>query len=78
MDTAKPRTLPFSKRGFNFETTMWIFTRVTVLIMYALMLGWRGSSADSSSARRQAQTSAMCCTGHSFRTWRRIRLGRYG
>lgn len=36
--TAKPRILPFSKRGFNFETTMWLFTRVTVLIMYALIL----------------------------------------
>ena len=32
------RTLPFSKRGFNFETTMWLFTRVTVLILYALIL----------------------------------------
>ena len=38
METAKPRTLPLSKRGFNFETTMWLFTRVTVLIMYALIL----------------------------------------
>lgn len=38
MDTVKPRTLPLSKRGFNFETTMWLFTRVTVLIMYALIL----------------------------------------
>ena len=38
METAKPRTLPFSKRGFNFETTMWLFTRITVLIMYALIL----------------------------------------
>lgn len=36
--TAKPRTLPFSKRGFNFETIMWLFTRITVLIMYALIL----------------------------------------
>jgi succinate dehydrogenase hydrophobic anchor subunit len=38
MDTAKPRTLPLSKRGFNFETTMWLFTRITVIIMYALIL----------------------------------------
>lgn len=38
MDTPRPRTLPFSKRGFNFETTMWLFTRVTVLIMYGLIL----------------------------------------
>jgi succinate dehydrogenase hydrophobic anchor subunit len=38
METAKPRTLPFSKRGFNFETTMWLFTRITVIIMYALIL----------------------------------------
>ena len=32
------RTLPFSKRGFNFETTMWIFTRFTVIVMYLLIL----------------------------------------
>lgn len=32
------RTLPLSKRGFNFETTMWIFTRVTVIAMYGLIL----------------------------------------
>jgi succinate dehydrogenase hydrophobic anchor subunit len=38
METAKPRTLPLSKRGFNFETTMWLFTRITVIIMYALIL----------------------------------------
>ena len=38
METAKPRTLPLSKRGFNFETTMWLFTRITVMIMYALIL----------------------------------------
>jgi succinate dehydrogenase hydrophobic anchor subunit len=38
METAKPRTLPFSKRGFNFETIMWLFTRITVLIMYTLIL----------------------------------------
>ena len=32
------RTLPFSKRCFNFETTMWIFTRFTVIVMYLLIL----------------------------------------
>ena len=32
------RTLPLSKRGFNFETTMWVFTRFTVLAMYGLIL----------------------------------------
>lgn len=32
------RTLPLSKRGFNFETTMWIFTRFTVIVMYLLIL----------------------------------------
>ena len=37
-NTAKPRILPFSKRGFNFETTMWVFTRFTVIVMYALIL----------------------------------------
>ncbi len=32
------RTLPLSKRGFNFETIMWLFTRLTVIAMYGLIL----------------------------------------
>jgi succinate dehydrogenase hydrophobic anchor subunit len=32
------RTLPLSKRGFNFETFMWAFTRFTVIAMYGLVL----------------------------------------
>jgi succinate dehydrogenase hydrophobic anchor subunit len=32
------RTLPLSRRGFNFETFMWAFTRFTVIAMYGLML----------------------------------------
>lgn len=32
------RTLPLSKRGFNFETFMWAFTRLTVIAMYGLIL----------------------------------------
>ena len=32
------RTLPLSKRGFNFETVMWMFTRITVLAIYGLIL----------------------------------------
>ena len=32
------RTLPLSKRGFNFETIMWMFTRLTVLAIYGLIL----------------------------------------
>lgn len=34
----KPRTLPLSKRGLNFEMLMWIFTRLSALAMYALIL----------------------------------------
>ncbi len=34
----KPRTLPLSKRGLNFEMAMWIFTRLSALAMYALIL----------------------------------------
>jgi len=30
------RTLPLSKRGLNFETFMWAFTRFTVIAMYGL------------------------------------------
>jgi succinate dehydrogenase hydrophobic anchor subunit len=37
MTTAK-RTLPLSKRGFNFETIMWFFTRLSAFAMYAFML----------------------------------------
>ena len=32
------RTLPIAKRGFNFETFMWAFTRFTVIAMYGLIL----------------------------------------
>jgi len=32
------RTLPISKRGFNFETFMWAFTRFTVIAIYGLFL----------------------------------------
>ena len=36
--STKPRTLPISKRGMNFETFMWFFTRLTALGMYLLIL----------------------------------------
>ena len=32
------RTLPLNKRGFNFETFMWAFTRFTVVAMYGLII----------------------------------------
>jgi succinate dehydrogenase hydrophobic anchor subunit len=38
MATTKPRTLPLSKRGLNFEMFMWMFTRLSALAMYALIL----------------------------------------
>ena len=38
MATTKPRTLPLSKRGLNFEMMMWLFTRLSALGMYALIL----------------------------------------
>jgi succinate dehydrogenase hydrophobic anchor subunit len=34
----KTRTLPVSKRGLNFEMTMWLFTRLSALGMYLLIL----------------------------------------
>jgi len=34
----KSRTLPFSKRGLNFEMFMWLVTRLTALAMYTLLL----------------------------------------
>ena len=38
MATTKPRTLPITKRGLNFEMFMWLFTRLSALGMYALIL----------------------------------------
>ena len=38
MATTKPRTLPLSKRGLSFEMFMWLFTRLSALAMYALIL----------------------------------------
>ncbi|HEX2696705.1 MAG TPA: hypothetical protein VHM28_03295 [Anaerolineales bacterium] len=38
MTTAKSRTLPLDKRGFNFEMFMWLFTRLSALGMYGLVL----------------------------------------
>ncbi len=32
------RTLPLSKRGMNFETIMWFFTRLSALAIYGLLL----------------------------------------
>src|SRR5258708_2078107 len=32
------RTLSLNKRGFNFETFMWAFTRFTVIAMYGLII----------------------------------------
>ena len=38
MEKTKSRSLPLSKRGLNFEMLMWIFTRLSALAMYALIL----------------------------------------
>ena len=35
---SKHRTLPLNKRGLNFEMFMWLFTRLSALAMYALIL----------------------------------------
>jgi succinate dehydrogenase hydrophobic anchor subunit len=34
----KSRNLPLSKRGMNFETLMWLFTRLSALAMYGFVL----------------------------------------
>jgi succinate dehydrogenase hydrophobic anchor subunit len=34
----KSRTLSLSKRGFNFEMFMWLFTRLSALAIYGLIL----------------------------------------
>jgi succinate dehydrogenase hydrophobic anchor subunit len=38
MNQSKSRTLPLNKRGFNLEMFMWIFTRLSALAMYGLVL----------------------------------------
>jgi succinate dehydrogenase hydrophobic anchor subunit len=38
MEKTKARSLPLSKRGLNFEMLMWIFTRLSALAMYVLIL----------------------------------------
>jgi succinate dehydrogenase hydrophobic anchor subunit len=36
--STKSRSLPLNKRGMNFETLMWLFTRLSALAMYVLLL----------------------------------------
>jgi succinate dehydrogenase hydrophobic anchor subunit len=36
--TTRARKLPLSRRGLNFEMLMWLFTRLTALGMYGLVL----------------------------------------
>jgi succinate dehydrogenase hydrophobic anchor subunit len=38
MNNSKSRNLSLSRRGMNFETLMWFFTRLSALAMYALIL----------------------------------------
>ena len=38
MTATKPKSLPLSKRGLNFEMMMWMFTRLSALAMYAFIL----------------------------------------
>src|SRR5574339_850621 len=37
MAATKPRALPLTKRGLNFEMLMWLFTRLSALGMYGLI-----------------------------------------
>ncbi len=34
----KSKSIPLAKRGLNFEMLMWLFTRLSALAMYALIL----------------------------------------
>lgn len=38
MAATKPRNLSLTKRGLNFEMLMWVFTRLTALAMYFLVI----------------------------------------
>ena len=52
----KRRVLPLKKRGLNFEMAMWMFTRLSALAMYALILFavigalWMGARGEMSFA----------------------------
>jgi succinate dehydrogenase hydrophobic anchor subunit len=37
MAVTKPRTLPLRKRGLSFEMFMWMFTRLSALILFAII-----------------------------------------
>ena len=37
METTPRQTLPLAKRGFTFETIMWLYTRLSALLMYAFI-----------------------------------------
>lgn len=52
MDAVKSRTLPLSGRGFNFETIMWFFTRLSALAMYLFIItGFVGALILSAQTR---------------------------
>jgi succinate dehydrogenase hydrophobic anchor subunit len=36
--STKSRNLPLNKRGMNFETLMWLFTRLSALALYLFLL----------------------------------------
>jgi len=38
MTSTKSRVLPLNKRGLNFEMLMWLFTRLSALAIYGLIL----------------------------------------
>lgn len=38
MSNVKPRSLSLAQRGMNFETLMWLFTRLSALGIYALII----------------------------------------
>lgn len=38
MTIPKRRTLPLNRRGLNFEMAMWLFTRLSALAIYGLIL----------------------------------------
>jgi succinate dehydrogenase hydrophobic anchor subunit len=38
MNTDKSRNLPLAKRGMSFETFMWVFTRLSGLAIYGLVI----------------------------------------
>ena len=71
---ARTRTLALRNRGLNFEMLMWIFTRLTALVMYGLILF--GNSQKLEIQPWQPETARTVSLPFAWKadTWYRMKL----